>query len=224
MEQINKNALTVNFNPIFFLLCFGCPVFAFIISLFAINTLTTGGGEMFLTGQSLAEFLKYYNRYMVDEFLKIFLNNFFIIILLVYFTPITLVLRRGWQKFRNRDDEISSFEKVLLYLFPAVFLIRQAVNIAINLNGTSANISQNILLTFVGIILPHGLPELLVVSLAGAMGMEVTRKVFFTYTSGPLVKGWVLGLLGLLTALCALVEVYFTPKIFSILMVAAGVK
>ena len=224
MEHIKKNTLIIHFNPVFFTLCFGSPVFAFIVSLFIINALTAAGGEASLTSQCLREFLEYYDRYMANEFLKIFLNNYFIVVLLEYFTPLALLLRRVWQKFRNRNDEISAFEQVLLYLFPAVFLIRQAVNIAIILNGTSTSISKNVLLTFAGIILPHGLPELLAVSLAGAIGMEVTRKVLFSNVSGPLVKGRVLGLLGLFTALCAFIEVYFTPKIFSILMVATGIN
>ncbi len=224
MELLKKNMSPVHFNPISFILCFGTPVLAFMVSLFIINSVTAAGGETSLTGQCLTEFLEYYDRYMINEFLTIFLNNYLIVLLLVYFTPVALVLRRIWLKFRQRDEEISAFEKVLLYLFPAVFLIRQAVNIAVILNGTSASISKSVLLTFTGIILPHGLPELLAVSLAGAIGMEVTRKVLYANVSGPLVKSGVLGLLCVFTALCAFVEVYFTPKIFSILMVATGIQ
>ncbi|MBU7008404.1 stage II sporulation protein M [Phosphitispora fastidiosa] len=224
MEQIKQSALTDHFNPVFFTLCFGSPVCAFIVSLFIISAITASGGETSLTGQCLTEFLTYYDQYMVNEFLKIFSNNFFIVVLLVYFTPLALLLRRVWQKLRSRSDDISAFEKVLLYLFPAIFLIRQAVNIAVILNGTSTSISKNVMLIFTGIILPHGLPELLAVSLAGAIGMEVTRRVLFSNVSGPLVKARVLGLLGVFTALCAFVEVYFTPKIFSILMVATGIN
>ena len=224
MEQIKKNFLKNDFNPVFFTLCFTGPVLAFLLTLWVISALSVGNGEVFLTAQRLREFVAYYDKYMVNEFLEIFLNNYFIILMLVYFTPLVLTLRKLWQRWRGREDEISAFEKGLLYLFPAIFLVRQAVTIALIINSMSASISKNILVTFLGIILPHGLPELVAVSMAGALGMEVTRKVLFSSASGRLVNGRILGLLCLFTALCAFVEVYFTPKIFTILMVATGIN
>lgn len=46
MEHIKKNTLIIHFNPVFFTLCFGSPVFAFIVSLFIINALTAAGGGL----------------------------------------------------------------------------------------------------------------------------------------------------------------------------------
>jgi hypothetical protein len=177
-----------------------------------------------ITVHNLKQFLEYYDKYLFREFFQIFFNNYFAVLVLVYFTPLFIGIRGLWQKWSNKHSEISVFEKLILYLFPGLFMVRQAVNIAVISSGLSGYINKNVIITLTGIILPHGLPELLAFSVAGAIGMEVTRKMLFSQSSGRLVSGKVMILLGLFTALCAFMEVYFTPKIFALLMIATGMS
>lgn len=99
------------------------------------------------------------------------------------------------------DDFIRYYDRLLIF-------------IAVVTGSLSFGIGKNIILTLAGIILPHGLPELLVFSLAGAAGMEITRKMLSKGRT-KLFSVKLLGLLLLLTAGCAFVEVYFTPKVFA---------
>ena len=219
MEQAKRISF-IKVNSTCFAWCFGLPVFAFMIALSLVAGLSGGEPGAALTARSLREFLNYYNTHVVDEFLKIFLNNYLAVLVIVYFTPLVLGLRKILEKCRNKQITLSKFDKVLLYLFPGIFLVRQAVNIAIIANSLASHINKNVIVTLTGIILPHGLPELLAFSLAGAVGMEVTRKLLFSTSQGRLVSGKVLGSLVVFIALCAFLEVYFTPKVFAVIMSA----
>ncbi len=223
MEQTRKNPLMEIDLPCL-MWCFCLPVFTFVIAivLAVVFADTRIGGS--LTNESLRRFLDYYDRHQVTEFIVILLNNYIAVLLLVYFTPIALGLKDGWGKWRNKKAGISVFEKILLYLFPGLFLMRQAINIAIIIKDLSGIINKNIVITLAGIILPHGLPELLAFSLAGAIGMGVTRKLLFTPVSGRLVGGKALGILLIFIASCAFLEVYLTPRVFAAIMVATGVS
>ncbi|PKM83418.1 MAG: hypothetical protein CVU89_01350 [Firmicutes bacterium HGW-Firmicutes-14] len=221
MEQTRKLS-DINFT--FFLWCFGLPVFSFIIALSLIASFSGAPSGISITVHNLKQFLEYYDTYLFREFFEIFFNNYFAVLILVYFTPLFVGMRRLWQKWSNKHTEITAFEKLVLYLFPGLFLVRQAVNIAVISSGLSGYINKNVIITLAGIVLPHGLPELLAFSIAGAIGMEVTRKILFSSSSGKLVSGNVLILLCLFTALCAFMEVYFTPKIFALLMMATGMS
>lgn len=223
MEQVRNTHFRC--NSIFFIWCLGLPVLAFVITLSIISSFSAGThAGASVTGQSLHEFLTYYDTHWADEFFKIFINNYCAVLILIYFTPITMGVRSIWEKFRKNEVEVSGFEKILLYLFPILFLIRQAVNIALILNNFSGQIDKNIYLTLAGIIMPHGIPELLVFSLVGALGMEVTRRHLSDPESGGLVRGGALGMMSVLVALCAFIEVYFTPRVFVYLMNLTGVS
>jgi len=212
-------------NPVFFLWCLSLPLLAFVFTVFLLSAFSAvfpasvSNGTL-VDSRSLQEFLAYYDTHLVREFLEIFLNNYFAALVLIFFTPVILVLRRVWQKWRGRDCVVSVFEKNLLYLFPGIFLIRQAVYMASILSGFSVSIDKNALLILAGILLPHGLPELLAFSMAGALGMEVTGKLLSAISPGKLVRMRTLGLLLLATVFCAFVEVYFTPRIFVAVMSA----
>ncbi len=220
MEQTRKEIFR-DFNPTFFIWCLALPVFVFIITLSLANSGSSIEPVASLNGNKIRQFLNYYETYLVDEFVEIFFNNYAVLLVIVYFTPIVLGLRRVWEKWRGKELTLSSLEKSLLYLFPGIFLARQAVNIAITVNALSVQINKNVVITLAGIILPHGLPELLAFSLAGAIGMEVTRKMLST-ASGTLVNMQVMCLLCIFTALCAFLEVSFTPRVFALLMAATG--
>lgn len=217
MEQTRKIGL-LEFNLTSFIWCLTLPVVAFVLVLSLGPVLNVNNLGSPLSRESLSQFLQYYNSHMVNEGLQIFLNNFTAVLVMVYFTPLALGIRQIWEKWRCRKVSISVFEKNLLFLFPGLFLIRQAINVALVLNNFSANINKSVVVTLAGIILPHGLPELISFSLAGAVGMEVTRKLLFSSSTGKLVGLKELGLLLFLTASCAFLEVFLTPRVFMLLM------
>jgi len=217
MELI-KRTFSFGFNRVFFMWCFALPVAAFVITLFFTGVFADTAGGNQITNLGLKKFLAYYTANGINEFLVIFLNNYMAVLIIVYFGPVALWVRRQWERWRDRETALSALEKILLYVFPAVFLVRQAVNIAVIINGMAASINKNVILMFTGIVLPHGLPEFLVFCVAGAVGMEVTHKMLFSDSPGQIISGRVmLGLLVLIGA-CAFLEVYFTPRIFAALM------
>lgn len=222
MEQATKT-WSFGFNYTFFGWCLGLPVSAFIITLFLTATFSVGNTGVTITNHNLQEFINYYDQNSVGECLKIFLNNFCAALVVVYFTPFILYLRQSWEKWRNVEISLSPVEKLVLYIFPGLFLIRQAVSIAFVLNNLSWQINKNVILTFMGIILPHGFPELLAFSLAGAVGMEVTRKLLLSPSTEGIVSARTLSVLLVFIAFCAYVEVYLTPKFFALIMSASGV-
>lgn len=203
---------------IFFVWCLMMPTAALVFSLAVLWFFNGHNGTGNLTQNMISSFLQYYDNNGAHEWMRIFLNNYLAVLVIVYFTPVVLWLRYFWQVYRKKQTSVTVFEKVILYLFPALFLVRQAINIAVITDDLSFDIGKNVLLTLAGIILPHGLPELLVFSLAGAVGMEITRRLLSLQDGSGLFNVKLLGLLLFLTAGSAFVEVYFTPKVFAILM------
>lgn len=217
--MMRKYNLNIPVMPsIFFVWCLMLPTAALVFSLSMLWFFNSHSGAGSLTENMINSFLRYYDNNGMREWMRIFLNNYLAVLVIVYFTPIVLWLRCLWQVFRKKESNVSAFEKVILYLFPALFLVRQAVNIAVITDNLSFDIGKNVLLTLAGIILPHGLPELLVFSLAGAVGMEITRRLLSIQGRTRLFNAKLLGLLLFLTAGSAFVEVYFTPKVFAMLM------
>jgi len=221
MEYVRK-ALAVNLNSKFFIWCFTLPIAAFVVTLSLGTVLADTVTQPGFNSRSVSEFLRYYDRYLLREFMIIFSNNYFAALVVVYFTPLALGLRRFWGRWRGKNTPLSRLEQALLYLFPAIFLVRQAVNIAVVLSGLAGPMSKNILVSFAGLILPHGLPELAAFSLAGALGMEVTHKLFNSVDSGRVVNARVLVILTTVFAFCAFLEVYFTPRVFALLVGATN--
>lgn len=217
--MLRKNNLNIPVMPsIFFMWCLMLPSAALVFSLAMLWLFNGHNSAGNLKENMVRSFLQYYDNNRMREWMRIFLNNYLAVLVIVYFTPIVLWLRCLWQVFRKKESSVTVFEKVILYLFPALFLVRQAVNIAVITDDLSFDIGKNVLLTLAGIILPHGLPELLVFSLAGAVGMEITRRLLSIQESTRLFNAKILGLLLFLTAGSAFVEVYFTPKVFAMLM------
>ena len=217
--MLRKNNLNIPVMPsIFFVWCLFLPTAALAFSLAMLWLFNGHNSAGNLTENMVNSFLQYYDNNGMREWMRIFLNNYLAVLVIVYFTPIVLWLRYLWQVFRKQQSSVTFFEKVILYLFPALFLVRQAVNIAVMTDNLSFDIGKNVLLTLAGIILPHGLPELLVFSLAGAVGMEITRRLLSIRENTRLFNVKLLGLLLILTAGSAFVEVYFTPKVFAMLM------
>lgn len=221
MEQIAKNR-TENFNGTFLIWCIVFPVISFMGTLLLANYFTQGHPGEVITRKSLAAFLKYYEENHMTEFLTIFVNNSFSALVLVYFTPFILFVRRRWEKLRNYSIQLSGFEKLLLYSFPVMFLVREAVRIAMLVNGLSLQINKSLVLTFSGMLLPHGLPELIAFSVAGAFGMEVTKHCLTEPSFERAVGSRKIVLLIVTIGLCAYLEVSFTPRVFAILMSATG--
>lgn len=217
--MMRKSNLNIPVIPsIFFIWCLMLPTAALVFSLAVLWLFNGDNSAGNLTENMIKSFLQYYDNNGMREWIRIFLNNYLAVLVIVYFTPMVLWLRYLWQVIRKKESSVTVFEKVILYLFPALFLVRQAVNIAVITDDFSFDIGKNVLLTLAGIILPHGLPELLVFSLAGAVGMEITRKLLSIKENTRLFNAKLLGLLLLLTAGSAFVEVYFTPKVFALLM------
>ncbi len=216
MEQVEKVS-EIKFNVGLILWCVGLPILFFTITL--LSTALFSAGEMGngLSRQVLAEFLRYYRENYVREFFIIFLNNSFIALVLVYFTPFALFLRKIWEKYRDCNSLLSIRERFLLYSFPTIFLNREAIRFALVVNDFSGQIQKGRILTFLGIIFPHGVPELLALGMAGAVGMEVTlRYIGKKDHKNPSLK--VLLLLILSIGLAAFMEVRLTPGIFALLM------
>lgn len=218
--MIRRNLSGIPLMPsIFFVWCLLLPTAVLIFTLAVIWLFTGSDSNGILSLNMINDFLRYYDRHRLDEGMQIFLNNYLAVLVVVYFTPATLWLRHLWHRYRSKKETaVTTFEKIILYLFPAFFLVRQAINIAVVTGNLSFGIGKNLILTLAGIILPHGLPELLVFSLAGAVGMEFTRGLLSAKDQTRLISAKLLGLLMLLTAGCAFVEVYFTPKVFALLM------
>jgi len=201
--MMRKNSLNILVMPsVFFVWCLMLPTAALVFSLITL---------WFFNGHNSTGIL-------TENMIRIFLNNYLAVLVIVYFTPVVLWLRYSWQVYRKNQTSVTVFEKVILYLFPALFLVRQAVNIAVITGNLSFEIGKSMLVTLAGIILPHGLPELLVFSFAGAVGMEITRRLLSVRGRTKLLDSKLLGLLLFLTAGSAFVEVYFTPKVFVMLM------
>lgn len=224
MEYIRR-ALNININPAFLGWCLALPAAAFLVALLTAPSFSHPSASLPLSSQRLREFLSYYDIYRFKEFAVIFGNNFLAVVTVVYFTPLALSLRRVWERLRGRRTEVSMMEKNLLFLFPGLFLVRQAVYIALASCELASQIGRNVVITMIGIILPHGIPEFLVFSLAGAVGMEVTRKALtvsqgkgLTVLPDKAVSSYTLGVLASAVAACALVEVCLTPKVFAVLM------
>jgi hypothetical protein len=218
----SKAYSSLDFNVTFFLWCFTLPIFVFMIALAVIDNFIAVKGDMFVTAQQLRSFLLYYDKYIIREFAVIFGNNFLAVLVVIYFTPVYLWFRKRWAGWRNSKTALTAFEKILLYLFPALFLIRQSLNIVASLYRLSERINENIIVTMIGVILPHGLPELIAFSITGAIAMGVTKKIISSGSSGKPINLNIVGLLCILTGLCAFVEVYFTPKIFALIMSLGG--
>lgn len=216
---MRKNILNIPLTTsVFFVWCLMMPTAALIFSLVVLWFFNDRNIPGTLTENMIYSFLQYYDNNRLHEGVRIFLNNYLAVLVIVYFTPVVLWLRYLWQVYRKKQASISTFEKSILYLFPALFLIRQAVNIAVVTDNLSLEIGKSVILTLAGIILPHGLPELLVLSIAGAVGMEITRRLLTMEGGTRLFNAKLMGLLLFLTAGSAFVEVYFTPKVFAMLM------
>ena len=217
--MMRKNSLNILVMPsVFFVWCLMLPTAALVFSLITLWFFNGHNSTGILTENMINSFLQYYDNNRLREGIRIFLNNYLAVLVIVYFTPVVLWLRYSWQVYRKNQTSVTVFEKVILYLFPALFLVRQAVNIAVITGNLSFEIGKSMLVTLAGIILPHGLPELLVFSFAGAVGMEITRRLLSVRGRTKLLDSKLLGLLLFLTAGSALVEVYFTPKVFVMLM------
>lgn len=217
--MMRKNSLNIPVMPsVFFIWCLMLPIAALVFSLIMLWFFNGNNSTGMLTENMVSSFLQYYDNNRLHEGLRIFLNNYLAVLVIVYFTPVVLWFRYLWQVYRKKQASVTLFEEVILYLFPALFLVRQAVNIAVITDNLSLDIGKSVFLTLAGIILPHGLPELLVFSFAGAIGMEITRRLLSIQGSTKLFNAKLLVLLLFLTAGSAFVEVYFTPKIFALLM------
>lgn len=221
MEYIRR-ALAVSENLTFFLWCFTVPVISFVMTLALGALLSDSVSQPAFTSRALGEFTGYYDRYFLREFTIIFLNNYLAALVVVFFTPIALWIRKLWERWRGNSTPLSPVERTLLFLFPALFLIRQSVNIGIILSGLAGDMSKNIVIAFTGLILPHGLPELAAFSMAGALGMAVTRELIKARPSERLIKGRILALLTAAIAFCAFLEVFLTPKVFALLVWATN--
>lgn len=216
MEQAEKRS-AIKFNVRFFLWCIGLPVTFFLLTLFLAALFSAGGLGGGLNGQALTEFVKYYRENYVSEFFKIFLNNSFVALVMIYFTPFALFIRKVWEKHMDYDFPLSTREKILLYSFPAVFLTRDAIRIALIISDLAERIQKDMIITFLGIIFPHGFPELVALGMAGAVGMEVTRRhIMRQGEKTPQLK--VLLFLILCIGAAAFLEVRFTPLVFALLM------
>lgn len=216
MEEVEKGG-AIKFNVRFFLLCIGLPISFFLLTLLLAALFSTGSLGEGLNRRALAEFVSYYRDNYVKEFFKIFLNNSFVALVMIYFTPFALFLRKIWEKHRDYDFPLSTREKILLYSFPAVFLTRDAMRIALIVSDLAGQIQRDIFVTFFGIIFPHGFPELVALGLAGAVGMEVTRRHITKHgEKTPEIK--ILLFLIFCVGAAAYLEVLFTPMVFALLM------
>lgn len=214
--EIGKN-FRVKLNPGFFVWCVSLPVIFFIITLSLSALFSTEAMDKITRQRSLTEFLSYYNNNSLREFIIIFFNNSFVAIVIIYFTPFALYVRNWWEQRRGVSADLSPREKLILYSFPVLFLIREAVRIALTVSDLSGQIDRGVLITFFGIIFPHGLPEFLALSVAGAMGMEVTKRCFYSVSGTmPGVKQ-VVGLI-IFIGFCAFLEVKLTPRVFALLL------
>lgn len=214
--EISRN-FRVKLNPGFFVWCVSVPVLFFIMTLLLAAVFSTDAMDKLTNERSLNEFLSYYKNNSIREFLIIFLNNSFVAIVIIYFTPFALFIRNAWEKRRGITTALSPRERLILYSFPVLFLIREAIRIALIVSDLSGQIDRGVIITFFGIIFPHGLPEFLALSVAGAMGMEVTRRCFSS-TSGrtPGMKQVIV--LIIFIGFCAFLEVHLTPKVFALLL------
>lgn len=216
MEQVDKKNL-IKFNTRFFLWCISLPVVFFFVTLLFSALFFAGGIGNGLSRHTMAEFLNYYRENYVREFLKIFLNNSFVGLVMIYFTPFALFVRKVWEKHRDYNFPLSTRERLMLYSFPTVFLTRDAIRIALTVSDVSSQIQKDMFLTFLGIIFPHGLPELVALGLAGAVGMEVTRRHVTNHAEKTPGLKVILFLIFLIGA-AAFLEVRFTPVVFALLM------
>lgn len=216
MEQVDERSMP-KFNLRFFLWCIGLPVLFFLVTMLLAALFSAGGLGNGLDRQALAEFVTYYRENYVGEFFKIFLNNSFVALVMIYFTPFALFIRKIWEKHKDYDFPLSHRERILLYAFPAIFLTRDAIRIALVVSDLSGRIQKDMVLTFLGIIFPHGFPELVALGMAGAVGMEVTRR-YVTKQGEKTPELKVLLFLIFAIAACAFLEVRFTPLVFALLM------
>lgn len=216
MEQAEKRS-AIKFNVRFFLWCMGLPVSFFLLTLLLSALFSAGGMGNGLSRQALTEFLSFYRENYVREFFIIFLNNSFVALVMIYFTPFALFLRKVWERQKDYDFTLSTRERYLLYSFPIIFLTRDAIRIALVVSDLSSRIQKDVILTFLGIIFPHGFPELVALGLAGAVGMEVTRR--FLVKAEEKTPGFkvILFLISCIAA-AAYLEVRFTPEVFALLM------
>ncbi|HWI55521.1 MAG TPA: stage II sporulation protein M [Desulfobacteria bacterium] len=216
MEQVEKRS-TIKFNLRFFIWCIGLPVLFFLLTFLLAALFSTHRSDNGSNGQALAEFLRYYRENSFREFFKIFLNNSFVAFVMIYFTPFALFIRKVWENRKDYDFTLSTREIILLYSFPAVFLTRDAIRIALIVSDLSGKIHKDMIFTFLSIIFPHGFPELVALGMAGAVGMEVTRRhVTKQGEKTPELK--VLLFLLFCFGAAAYLEVRFTPLVFALLM------
>lgn len=214
--EISRN-FRVKLNSGFFIWCTSVPVLFFVITLLLAAVFSTDAMDKLSKERTLTEFLSYYKNNSVREFLIIFFNNSFVALVIIYFTPFALFVRNLWEKGRGVTAALSPRERLILYSFPVLFLIREAIRIALTVSDLSGQIDRGVIVTFLGIIFPHGLPEFLALSVAGAIGMEVTRRCFSSSTDRmPGVKQ--VALLIIFIGFCAFLEVYLTPRIFALLL------
>ena len=214
--EISRN-FRVKLNSGFIVWCVCVPVLFFVITLLLAAVFSTDAMDKLSNERSVAEFLSYYKNNSIREFSTIFLNNSFVAIVIIYFTPFALFVRDTWEKRRGMTSPLSSRERLILYSFPVLFLIREAIRIALTVSDLSGQIDRGVIITFFGIIFPHGLPEFLALSVAGAMGMEVTRRCFSSAPGRtPGIKQ--VSLLIIFIGFCAFLEVHLTPRVFALLL------
>ena len=194
----------------------------FIISLlaaaYARGLFVVHGPVNAVTPERLQKFLAFYRENFFSEISVIFINNSAAALILIYFTPLAILLKRRLVFLRSAGEDLTKWDRLLLYGFPVFFLIKQGIVIGLKLSGFADQIGESLLTTFIGIIFPHLSLEALALCLAAVLGLHVTRRCLAGDALGYGLKAATLAVVALVAA-AALLEVSVTPKVFAFFMI-----